>query len=109
MKNELFVADGRDHLGLRDFVALLDAEFGHRAADAGPRRLDVGAFDRGEDGLLVGDRLRRDDESVRSERPLGEQRQRSGDDDTDTYRYSSFRHLAHRDYSSCRPQRGCGH
>ncbi len=68
LQRELFVGDGGDDLILFDMIAALHRKLHHGAADARPRRHDIGAFDGGEHGLLVGDRLRRNDERVLSER-----------------------------------------
>ena len=86
LQRELFVGDGRHHLILLDVIAPLHRELHHGAADPRTRRLDIGALDGGEDGLLVGDRLRRDGESLLSERVLGEQHERGSRDDSGTHR-----------------------
>ena len=62
LQRDLFVADRRDDLTALDVVAFLDGELRHGAADARTGRNDIGAFDGGEHGLLVGDARRRDDE-----------------------------------------------
>ena len=71
LQHELLVADGGNDLALLDFVAFLDGKLGDGAADAGARRHHIGALDGGEHGLLVGNRLRLDRESLLRQRLLG--------------------------------------
>ena len=67
----------------------LTASCDHRAADARSRRDHVGALDRGEHRLFVGQRLRRDDEAVLRERPLRQQREHSRYDKSATHDFTS--------------------
>ena len=93
LQREFFVSDGGDNLVLRDVIAALHRKIHDGAADSGPRRLDIGTFDRGKHGLLVGDRLRCDDKSFLGQRVLSERhqhgRRHDGGADGDTsHRYA---------------------
>ena len=73
-------------------IAFLHGKFDHRAADARARRHDIGAFDRGEDRLFVGNRLRRDDEGLLGERLLA---QTTRAQPLRQYRHASVLFLSH--------------